>query len=240
MVNSFGNNKIGYLYSEEFADIKYNLAIEIIKNHDTFSGYKKTETYIKNLQKYKEQPDHKRQFKNIEQLQRLQQLQQLQQLQRLEKLKVTNLDYKAFSNVEKSILYLDPPYEGTEGYGKQTGARQVQPDVYKKTRQKLLKMPAGSVIIEDNIEYKIGTSSNNQNRMYVKDLQIQNKIFNSEAFYDWAYEMSKKNIVLISSYEIPDERFECVYEFKNARSTLSSNKFGNKTEKLFMVKKEVK
>lgn len=61
--------------------------------------------------------------------------------------------------------------------------------------------------------------------------------FDSQSFYDWAYEMNKKNIVLISSYEISDERFECVYEFKNARSTLSGGNRGKRTEKLFMVKK---
>ena len=64
--------------------------------------------------------------------------------------------------------------------------------------------------------------------------------FNSQAFYDWAYEMSKKNIVLISSYEISDERFECVYEFKNASRTNYGEAHRKKTEKLFMVKKEVK
>ena len=61
--------------------------------------------------------------------------------------------------------------------------------------------------------------------------------FNSQSFYDWAYEMSKKNIVLISSYEISDSRFECVYEFKSARSTFSRGIRGKRTEKLFMVKK---
>lgn len=61
--------------------------------------------------------------------------------------------------------------------------------------------------------------------------------FHSQTFYDWAYNMSKNNIVLISSYEISDERFECVYEFKTARSTYSSGTSGAKTEKLFMVKK---
>ena len=60
--------------------------------------------------------------------------------------------------------------------------------------------------------------------------------FDSVEFYDWAYTMSKNNIVIISSYEISDERFEPVLEFKNARSTLNSNGFGNRTEKLFMVK----
>ena len=63
------------------------------------------------------------------------------------------------------------------------------------------------------------------------------KEFDSQSFYDWAYEMSKKNIVLISSYEISDSRFECVYEFKNVRSTFAPNGAGKKTEKLFMVKK---
>lgn len=225
LVNSFGNNRIGYLYSEEFSDIKYNLAIEIIKNHDTFSGYKETETYIKNLQNFKEQSCQKVQ---------LQQLQQLGQLEKLDELKVTNLDYKDFSNVENAILYLDPPYEGGEGYGKQTGARQVSHDVYKKMRQKLLKMPAGSVIIEDDIEYKLGTSSNNQNRMYVKDLQIQNKFFDNKAFYNWAYEMSKNNIVLISSYTISDDRFGTAYEFQTARSTFQSGINQAHHEKLFM------
>ena len=64
--------------------------------------------------------------------------------------------------------------------------------------------------------------------------------FNSQSFYDWAYKMSKKNIVLISSYEISDSRFECVYEFKKARSTLQSGTNNDRTEKLFMAKKGVK
>ena len=62
------------------------------------------------------------------------------------------------------------------------------------------------------------------------------KSFDSKAFYDWAFEMSKNNIVLISSYEVSDPRFEVVYEFKTARSTLNSGKYGKRYEKLFMVK----
>lgn len=64
--------------------------------------------------------------------------------------------------------------------------------------------------------------------------------FEHKEFYNWAYEMSKKNIVLISSYEITDKRFECVYEFTTARSTLQSGITSNtsKIERLFMVKKD--
>ena len=61
--------------------------------------------------------------------------------------------------------------------------------------------------------------------------------FDSQEFYDWAFEMAKTNIVIISSYSISDERFKAVYSFDKARSTIQcgqSNKAKN--EKLFMVK----
>ena len=181
LVNSFGNNKRSYLYSRKFSDLKYNLAIEIIKKHDAFDGYRKTDTYKTAYRPFAIVKEYM--FQVLQQLQPSQQLQRLQQLGRLQQAEATNLDYTEFSGVENAILYLDPPYENT-----------------------LLK----------------GYSM---------------KEFNSQPFYDWAYEMSKKNIVLISSYEISDERFECVEEFKNARSTYAPGPRGKRTEKLFMVKK---
>ena len=188
LVNSFGNNRKNYLYSEEFSDLKYDLAIEIIKNHDVFDGYKKTETYKNAYRPFDIGKEKKNQvLQQLERLQQLQQLQQLERVQRLERPEATNLDYTEFSDIENAILYLDPPYENTTLNG-----------------------------------YSIDS-------------------FNSQAFYDWAYKMSKKNIVLISSYKISDERFGCVYEFKNARNTFSSKSCrGIESEKLFMVKKGVK
>ena len=44
--------------------------------------------------------------------------------------------------------------------------------------------------------------------------------FDSQEFYDWAFEIAKTNIVIISSYSISDERFEVVYSFDKAHSTL--------------------
>lgn len=162
LINSFGNNRKNYLYAKGHSDFKYNLAIEIIKKHDVFSGYKQTKTW-------------RNQCRELEQLERLQQLQQLEQLE------VTNLDYKAFSDIEGAFFYLDPPYENT----------------YQ--------------------NYKGDT-------------------FDSQSFYDWVYQMSKRNTVLISSYEISDPRFEVAYEFKTARSTFQSGNAGKRYEKLFMVK----
>lgn len=173
LVNSFGNDRRSYLYAKDISDIKYNLAVDIIKKDNVFSGYKQTETYKSFLKN------------NHERLQRLQQLQQLQQLERLQQLeqlpKTINKDYKYFSNVKNSILYLDPPYE------------------------------------------------NSDTRKYNSQIDYQE-------FYDWAYEMSKNNVVLLSSYEVSGDGFECVYEFKNARSTMAGGDRGKRTEKLFMVK----
>ena len=180
LVNSFRNDRNTYLYSKEFSDLKYNLAIEIIKKHDTFSGYKKTDTYKNAYRPYDVGTVARAQV--LLQFQRIQPLERLQKMS-IKNLKITNHDYTHFSYLSDAIIYLDPPYENTilEGYS-------------------------------------------------IKE-------FDSQSFYDWAYEMSKKNIVLISSYEISDERFECVYEFKNASRTNYGGAHRKKTEKLFMVKK---
>lgn len=171
LINSFGNNRKNYLYGREYGDLKYNLAVKIVDEHDCFSGYKQTSTY-------KEETQQLERLEQLEQLQRLEQLERLQQLQQLQH--VTNLSYDSFSGVKNSILYLDPPYEKTHN------------------------------------GYKFE--------------------FDSLKFYDWAFKMSKNNIVLISSYEISDERFEEVYSFDKARSTLQSGCHKSKCEKLFMVK----
>jgi len=60
--------------------------------------------------------------------------------------------------------------------------------------------------------------------------------FDSQEFYDWAFEMAQTNIVIISSYSISDERFEAVYSFDKARGTFQGGKRNDKCEKLFMVK----
>ena len=184
IVNSFGNNRKNYLYSEEFSDLKYNIAIDVVKNHNTFKGYLKTKTYIDAVNNIKDK-------ETLKQLVRIQQLAYIQQLERLQNininnLEITNRDYKRFSYLSDAIIYLDPPYE----------------------------------------------------KAHLRGYSINN--FDSKTFYDWAYEMSKKNIVLISSYEISDSRFKCVYEFKTVKSTFAPNKkSGDRTEKLFMVKKGV-
>ena len=189
LINSFGNNKKTYLYNKDISDLKYNLAKEIIENHDVFSGYKQTETYKKvtsglDWNWFNAKPEkHKQheQLQRLEQLERLPRLQHFYRLQKVNKIKATNKSYHDFSEVSGAILYLDPPYEGT-----------------------------------------------------IQESYINS--FDSQEFYDWAFEIAKTNIVIISSYSISDERFEAVYSFDKARSTIKGGTRNDKCEKLFMVK----
>lgn len=195
LINSFGNNKKTYLYSKEISDLKHNLAKEIIEKHDVFRGYKQTETYKKvtsgldwnwfnaKLEKNKTlgQLQHLQQLERLQRLEQLERLQHFDRLQKVNKVKATNKSYHDFSEVSGAILYLDPPYEGSNQKG------------------------------------------------YINS-------FDSQEFYDWAFEIAKNNIVIISSYSISDERFEVVYSFDKARSTLQSGTRNDKCEKLFMVK----
>ena len=209
LINSFGNNRTGYLYGADIADKKYNLAKKLLDNNQ----YKN----------YRQQALYKMQLERLEQLERLQR-----------PLQITNKSYEDFSDVRGAVLYLDPPYEGTSGYGNKNPAREISPDIYDKMRQRLLKMPKGAVIIEDKIEYKLGTSPNNNRRMYVKDLQIRDNAFDSQVFYDWAFKMARHNIVLISSYTIFDNRFSVAHEFPTVKSTLQGGGGQGECEKLFM------
>ena len=182
LVNSFGNQKRGYLYSKETSGLKYNLAKEIIEKHDVFSGYKQTETYKKVISGSECNLFNKKKDQSLGRLVQLEQLGQLERLERIDEVKATNKSYRDFSEVSGAILYLDPPYEGAS------------------------------------------------QKSYINS-------FDSQEFYDWAFEMSKNNIVIISSYSISDERFESVYSFDKARSTLQGGENSKgKNEKLFMVK----
>lgn len=174
LVNSFGNNEKDYLYSKKYSDAKYVITREIVEKHDCFGDYKKTDTF-------KKVKDKAVQFHRIEGLERLEQLQQSQKTLDSNIFIPNGNDYKCYSNITNSILYLDPEYRSS--------TRKIY-----------------------------GTQK-----------------FNNEEFYQWCIEMSKNNIVLISEYEMPHQ-FECVFEFKKARSTIQQGSKHKKYEKLFMVR----
>ena len=60
-----------------------------------------------------------RQLQRLQQLERLEQLEQLERLERLERLDIFNqsaFDVVIDTPIEETIIYLDPPYKGTEKY----------------------------------------------------------------------------------------------------------------------------
>ena len=61
------------------------------------------------------------------------------------------------------------------------------------------------------------------------------KQFSHAEFYAWAAEMARENIVLLSSYTVSDDRFEEVFRFETAQSTLCSGRDKSRFEKLFML-----
>jgi site-specific DNA-adenine methylase len=133
---SFGNSQKGYLFSKNIEDDK-RLLHEIVVNKCEKSlkiFNKKHKANLKLLEKDKTINERRlriqRQIKSklnsrIGELERLQQLQQLERLERLERLtgKLT-IHQGGYDEVEistlpnETIIYLDPPYEGTAKYEK--------------------------------------------------------------------------------------------------------------------------
>lgn len=77
---------------------------------------------------------------------------------------------------------------------------------------------------------------------YKGTLEYKNSGFPYEEFYNWAIEMSKNNIVLISEYNMPEDKFECIWSKEHSTNISSYKQQGDsktkdkRIEKLFKVK----
>lgn len=61
-------------------------------------------------------------------------------------------------------------------------------------------------------------------------------VFPYDDFYQWCIEMSKDNVVLISEYNMPEDKFKCIWQ-KECRTFLDKNNNDKKrVEKLFVVR----
>lgn len=138
-------------------------------------------------------------------------------------------NYDTFDGYRKTQLFKDRRFETSQ-------LEQITRLAQLERLQQLPKLPK---LMNQDYRY----FSNVKNNILYLDPPYENSdtskyksSINYQEFYDWAVQMSKNNIVLLSSYEVSDDRFECVYEFKNDRSTMSGGMAGKRTEKLFMVK----
>lgn len=70
-----------------------------------------------------------------------------------------------------------------------------------------------------------------------EDTNVYNKAegFDYERFYDWCEHQTQ--LVFISSYQMPDDRFDCIEEFSH-RSTLSATANNLVTERIYVPKRQ--
>lgn len=112
---SFGNNGRDYLYSRKLEP--YKKALHKMLFADTVQQRRVLyRTVVKELLPLL--PLQRQTSVQLESLERLESLQRLQSLERLERLEITQSDYRDVEILPGSVIYADPPYIGTRGYGK--------------------------------------------------------------------------------------------------------------------------
>ena len=124
---SFGNKGMAYLYSRELEPYKKALH-EMLFAETVQQRRVLCRTVVKELLPLlgKASPNSLQSLESLERLQSLEslkslkRLQSLQSLESLERLQITQLDYRDVVIEPNSVIYADPPYIGTEKYGKAT------------------------------------------------------------------------------------------------------------------------
>lgn len=117
---SFGNNGGSYLYSRKLEPYKKALH-EMLFAETVQQRRVLYRTVIKELLPLLPLlPQTSVQLESLERLQSLQSLQSLERLGSLERLEITQSDYRDVEILPGSVIYADPPYIGTHGYGKAT------------------------------------------------------------------------------------------------------------------------
>ena len=135
---SFGNNKKSYMYGEDIEEDKLLLHELCVKNTPELIERAKNQIGIEIPDKLKGRTVQDRRLflkrivksqigrfdiqllerlSYLESLTHLQSLTRLQSLQNLQSLQTTNKDYRDLKFEPNSVIYCDPPYKGTAGYG---------------------------------------------------------------------------------------------------------------------------
>lgn len=71
---------------------------------------------------------------------------------------------------------------------------------------------------------------------YKTEYEMYEEPFPYEEFYSWCENMSKNNVVLISEYDMPSDRFECIWSKRHETSLDNKDNKKTRIEKLFKVK----
>ena len=110
LLNSFGNKRNTYMYNKVYSDFKYELALKIWEKYG-FEDYKKTDLFLNAEKefnkKYRLKDESRFGCNQIEIIGRLNRVYSV--IDKNVNFSIKNEDYRYFSDVENSILYLDPP-----------------------------------------------------------------------------------------------------------------------------------
>lgn len=128
LIWSFGSNGKNYLFSKEIEPLKKSIHNAIVFNDfdnlakELFgcNNFKESTITQRRLYwRYRFSFYQKNIDKQLQQLERLERLQKLQQLQQLQQLHFSCVSYDKVEIKQNSIIYCDPPYQGTGKYDKE-------------------------------------------------------------------------------------------------------------------------
>ena len=134
LIWSFGNNGKNYLFSKEIEPLKKSIHNAIVFNDfdnlakELFgcNNFKESTITQRRLYlRYRFSFYQKNIDKQLQQLERLERLQKLQQLQQLQQLHFSCVSYDKVEIKQNSIIYCDPPYQGTGKYDKEFDHRKL-------------------------------------------------------------------------------------------------------------------
>lgn len=122
LVWSFGNDQNSYMFGKEIEQQKRSLHQAVVFNE--FDEFAKSELKINSFPESLSIRSRRLACRQIiaartgnpQQLQQLQQLERLQQLEQFHGIHLSSKSYDEVDILPNSIIYCDPPYQGTKGY----------------------------------------------------------------------------------------------------------------------------
>jgi site-specific DNA-adenine methylase len=131
------------------------------------------------------------------------------------------------------------------GYGRSTKPDGTPRDIPNERIRNLLKQAPNLAGIKFSCKNYFDTNTNIKNFViycdppYKDTTKYNVETFDYERFYDWCVMMAKNNIVFISEYNMPQDKFECIWSKKVITPMGLNVENTERTEKLFKAKERL-
>jgi len=180
---SFGNNQKNYLFGKDIEQLKKEAHFYLFEQGYTLGDKEKR---IRLLKQFKRDVNIISRFnlQQLQQLQRLERLEQLEQLQQLQQLEILNLSYDEVNintPIDKTVIYLDPPYKNTCEYAEVLDHNKLD-EYIRKSPYKIYLSSYESGLIECESFVRRCTLSPTANNMVVEKLFSNKKDDRGKAY----------------------------------------------------------